>query len=223
VQETPERLEQLRNLGMELAETETSVRLHVAVDDEEDEGEEHGSDSEAVESVQLERVQLDQSSHASATDFVLKPGPGQLTRWLIRRSGAVAKAAAAAANSRTAYGPLELRVGQALRNAFTIALVDEMGNICRRVDLPRGVAPILTVQSGDDRKGPWLLVGLADSSGKGKGITARLNAGGAAPRARQLKRWDPNRGPARTGHLYRPIRDVTPIGDQLKLCLSAWA
>jgi hypothetical protein len=154
VQETSERLEQLRNLGMELAETEASVLLDVAVNDEEDEGEEHGSDSEVVEAGELDRVQLDRSFPASATDFVLKPGRGQPTRWLIQRSGAVAKAAAAAANPRTADGILELRVGQALRNAFTIALVDEMGNVCRRVDLPRGVAPILTVRSGDDTKGP---------------------------------------------------------------------
>jgi hypothetical protein len=46
-----------------------------------------------------------------------------------------------------------------VRDAFTIALVDDKGNACRRSNLARNVAPILTVRSGSDAAGPWLSLG----------------------------------------------------------------
>lgn len=128
-------------------------------------------------------------------DFVLRPEPGQPARWLVRRSGLAAEATAAA-DPRTSAGPLELRVGQALWSAFTIALVDQSCNVCYRTGLPRGVAPILRVRSGDDTAGPWLMVGGATSLGKGN--AGAPTVGGAATRARQLvldhTALDPNAG-----------------------------
>jgi hypothetical protein len=104
--------------------------------------------------------------------LVLKPEPGQPAKWLVRRSAAAP--AAAAAGRRGALGPLELRVGQSLPENFTIALVDDKGNACRRAALARGVAPILSVRSGSEAAGPWLVLGgRAGSDVNGTGRLAQ--------------------------------------------------
>jgi hypothetical protein len=101
--------------------------------------------------------------------LVLRPEPGQPAKWLVRRSGAPA---AAPTGRRAASGPLELGVGQSLRDVFTIALVDDKENVCRRAGLPRGVVPVLSVRSGSDAEGPWLVRG---------GLVGAGGSGGARP------------------------------------------